>query len=176
MSIPTILLLLMVAAAAGSAAVLVARLMQYRNTPQADDPEVFSLVRYAPMARLLDPADVAFLAAQPGMDAKAVEKFKLERRRVFRLYLRELVADFGLLHRQARELVAVSPDKNADLVENLVRLQVRFWGAVASVELQLALQHLGIGQVDAGRLLDAVDSLHSAVVRATSIPGPIPVV
>jgi hypothetical protein len=69
----------------------------------------------------------------------------------------------------------VSPEKNHELVEMLLRQQVQFWAAILGIETQLVLDAAGIGRVDPRRLLDGVEALHAAVVRATAIPGPIPV-
>lgn len=175
MSIPTILFMLVVAAAAGSAAVLVSRLMRYTMTSVADGEDDFSPAHYAPMARLLDPAEAAFLAAQPGVTSRDIARFQCERRGIFRMYLRELAADFASLHKRAREYATLSPEKSPDLVRNLIHVQFRFRAALFSVELQLALAEIGLGHVDAHRLLDAVESLHAALLAATVPPGPVPV-
>ena len=149
--------------------------MRYKTNSAVESEDGFSLAHYAHMARLLNPADVAFLAAQPGMTPQDIAQFQRERRSIFRMYLRELAADFSRLHHQAREFAALSPDKSPDLVHNLIQLQFRFWLAVASVEVQLALVGIGFGRVDARRLLDAVESLNAALTAATATPGPMPV-
>jgi hypothetical protein len=126
------------------------------------------------MQRLLDPEEIAFLRSQPGMTEADIAAFTKKRRQIFRMYLRELTADFQSLHAQARELVTVSPDKNPELVEMLLSQQVRFWTAIARIEFELALSAAGLN-ADPSRLLETVEALHTAIVRATALPGPVPV-
>lgn len=168
----TIVILLSVAAFTVGIALLVARMAQYGQAGE-HPAEEFDAARYEPMARLLDPQEAAFLAGQPGIDAGAVAAFRRERRRVFRAYLRELGADFSSLHAQARQLVAASPEKHSELVGMLLRQQVRFWLALAGVEVQLLLDAAGLGAVNPAGLLATVDGLSAAVHRATAVPGPV---
>ena len=174
MSYTTILVMLVVAIASVAVVAFTARLMQYRHA-RPEDSDTFQLARHAPMASLLDPAEVAFLAAQPGVDAQAVARFQKERRQIFRMYLKELTADFRQLHAEARQIVAAAPEPNSSLVEALVSVQLRFWTALASVEVELLLADLGFGNANPGRLLNVVESLSAALVRTTAAPGPVPV-
>src|SRR5579863_311793 len=77
-------------------------------TLDSDETDGFSLDRYQPMERLMAEEDLAFLKSQPGYRAEMGVRWKRERRRIFRLYLAELKADFRRLHIHARELVAGS--------------------------------------------------------------------
>src|SRR5579863_6766348 len=65
---------------------------------EGDASANFSLDRYQPMARLLADEDLEFLKTHPGYRAKTGARWKRERRRLFRLYLRELKSDFRRLH------------------------------------------------------------------------------
>ena len=174
MPLSTVLPILILAAIVGGSAWFTARLLRYR-TAAAEEQPPYDAARYAPMQRLLDPADLAFLASQPGITAQDVARAQRDRRRIFRTYLYELGADFERLHAEARELVAASTEANHELVENLIRLQARFWMAVVGMEFQLALDSVGIGQVDPSRILEAVDSLNAAIARATAVHGPVAV-
>jgi len=163
-------------AATAGLVVLVARLLSYRHSYAGDTSGEFSMERYEPMLRLLDSRDVDFLARQPGAaESGGVDRLKRDRRRVFRMYLRELAADFQEMHAQARELVAAAPEQHADLVGMLLRQQVAFWSALAAVESQLALDLLGLGAVNPRRLVEVAGSLRSAIERATASPGPVAV-
>lgn len=174
MTIASAVSLLLAGVVIVSVALLLSRLMEYRRE-FAGQGEDFNPSRYAPMGRLLDPSEAAFLAAQPGTTAQELREFRSSRRRIFRMYLRELTRDFMALHAEARELATASPDRNPELVEMLLRQQVRFWMSVASLEASLVMDAAGLGSVDPRRLLDTVESLHVAIVRATAVPGPIPV-
>lgn len=125
----------------------------------------FSLARYEPMGRLLCEEDLLFLRAQPGYTAEIGRRFSRERRRLFRLYLRELSRDFQLLHAHARAVVASLAAENSPLVGLLLRQQVRFWYEMAAVELKLSLSWAGTGTVDARGLVDAVGIMHAEISR-----------
>lgn len=174
MTIASMIALILAAIVFVSVALLLARITQYRQESE-EEREEFNPSRYAPMARLLDPSEVEFLASQPGTTSQEIREFRAARRGIFKMYLRELSSDFMVLHAEARLLAAASPEKNPDLVEMLLRQQVRFWVSIVGLEAQLALDAAGLGSVDPRRLLDTVESLHSAVARATAVPGPVPV-
>lgn len=159
--------------ATGSVALLVALLLRYRGEPREETD--YSPTRYAPMTRLLDSQESAFLAAQPGVTRAELAAFRKQRRGVFRLYLQELVGDFSAMHTEARLLAAASPEKNPELVGMLMRSQVRFWASLALVEMQLVLDAAGAHRVHPDGLLENVATLHAALVRATTVPGPVPV-
>ena len=175
MTIASLVLLVFAVVLISSVALTVAKLMAYRDAGETLENEEFNPSKYAPMTRLLDPSESAYLASQAGTTAAEIREFKNARRRIFRMYLRELAADFALLHAEARQLVAASPDKDPELVAMVLRQQVRFWVSVARIEVELGLEAAGIGAVDPRRLLDTVEALHVALARATAVPGPVAV-
>ena len=124
------------------------------------------------MARLLAEEDLIFLAAQPGYRPEMGTKLRRERRRIFRLYLRELARDFRDLHRQARSLVAESPAEHSELVGVLIRQQFMFWGAIGAIELRLAASRWNLATVDVRGLLEAMEAMRLDLARITA---PIPV-
>jgi hypothetical protein len=127
--------------------------------------EGFSLARYEPMKRILSEEDLEFLKCLRGVQPKSIRKLRAQREQIFKTYLRELVADFRELHREARALVASAPEEYADLVEVVMRQQVRFWMTLAGVEFRLGLRAMGIGSVDVSGLLAAVDALQARMPR-----------
>jgi len=158
----------------GSALVLMATLAALRfrkDRGEFDEEDAdssgFTLTRYQPMARLLSEDDLLFLASQPGYRSELGARFLRERRRIFRLYLRDLSRDFQHLHAEARKIVANSEAQHAALVGLLLRQQVTFWQVRGSLELHLALSRLGIGKVDARRLVDAIESMRLDLGRVT---------
>src|ERR1700722_19821683 len=70
--------------------------------PDADVSAIFSLDRYQAMSGLLADDDLVFLQAQAGYRPAMGARWKRERRRLFRRYLRELQSDFRRLDVQAR--------------------------------------------------------------------------
>jgi hypothetical protein len=152
--------------AVGSAAATLSLIWakRYRSFDSSDAArESFSLARYEPMKRLLSEEDFDFLKSRPGVKPAVVRRLRAQRRRVFRAYLRELTSDFNRLHRDARLLLATAPEEYSDLVEVLMGLQVRFWSALAGIELRLTAHTLGIGRIDVSGLLGPLEALHAAI-------------
>ena len=131
--------------------------------------ESFSPLHYEPMKRLLSEEDFNFLKTRPGVGPALVRRLRVQRRKVFRTYLCELASDNHRMHEEARMMLTVAPEEYADLVPILMRTQMRFWTALAGVEMRLALHTFGIGQVDIRGVLAPLESLHSAIHRTT--PG-----
>jgi hypothetical protein len=140
--------------------------MSSRSQEAAAEEQVeFSLDRYEPMASLLSDGDLFFLKAQPGYTAEIGRKFSRERRRIFRLYLRELERDFSRLHAHARLVVASLSAEHASLVGILIRQQIRFWYEMAAVEMRLSLSWAGVTSVDARGLVEALGMMHVEINR-----------
>ncbi len=120
------------------------------------------------MGRLMAEEDLVFLKSQPGYRAEMGERWKRERRRIFRLYLAELKADFRRLHAHARELVAASGADSAPLLEVLMKQQFTFMMATTALEFRLALEWLGIGRVDINPLIQMVEAMRVDLSQRTA--------
>jgi len=138
-------------------------------TLNSDETDGFSLDRYQPMGRLMAEEDLVFLKSQPGYRAEMGVRWKRERRRIFRLYLAELKADFRRLHAEARQLVAGSGADAAPLVEILVKQQLTFAMAIRALEFRLALQWIGIGRVDITPLIEMVEAMRLDLAQRTAV-------
>lgn len=123
----------------------------------------FSITRYRPMERLLSEADYEFLAAQPGYDPSIARELRAARRRVFRIYLRQMSTDFSRLHQVARLLVLYAPEDRPELARSLVRQKWLFYHAMANVQWRLFLHSAGLSTVDVSGLIRALDSLNLQV-------------
>jgi hypothetical protein len=123
------------------------------------------MARYEPMGRLQCEDDLQFLKAHPGYTAKIGREFSRERRRIFRLYLRELAQDFHRLHARARAVVASLPAENSPLVGMLIRQQLRFRYEMAAIEMRLSFSWTGLGSVNASELIDALATMQAEVSR-----------
>jgi hypothetical protein len=157
-----------------AAALVWIRAKRYRTVDgDAVGGESFSPARYEPMKRLLSEEDFEFLKHRPGVGPALIRRMRVQRRKVFRSYLCELASDFNRLHEEARLMVAVAPEEYSDLVGVLIRTQVRFWTALAGVEVRLALHTIGIGHIDIRGLLAPLEALYSAVHRAAPRLEPI---
>jgi hypothetical protein len=113
------------------------------------------------MERLFSDADYRFLAAQPGYSPEMARRLKVQRRRIFRHYLRCLGRDFQRLHTAARFLLLHSPQDRPDLVLALFRQRLVFRYALMMVNGRLVLQTLGVGTVDVSGLVQALESMGS---------------
>ena len=149
------------------ATVLAARLLVYRNTGEVEDhgSAGFTRSRYEPMSRLLSEEDFEFLSSQPGYRPEIGERFRKDRRRIFRMYLRELAADFHQLHASARQMAANSPEANAGLVGVLLRQQFTFWRAMAGIEIRLLVPGV---KLDVRGLVEALDAMRADLNRLTA--------
>jgi hypothetical protein len=139
--------------------------------------ERFSVESYAPMERLLDKTDVAFLASQPGYRPEIGKRLMAERRKIFRAYLRLLVHDFNQLIRIGKLMVVYSNQDRQEFARSLWRQQVTFYAQVCELQLQLALHPLGwtsLGwtRVDARGLLAALGEIRGQVQQLASA-GPV---
>ncbi len=131
------------------------------------EPADFTLSRYEPMARLLKEEDLLFLRSQPGFTPEIAKSFIRDRRRIFRLYLKELAGDFHRLHMHARVAVASLPSEHSPLVGMLIRQQARFWYEMAAVEIHLSLASIGLGagSLDANGLVNAIGRMQAELSR-----------
>jgi hypothetical protein len=129
--------------------------------------EEFSMERYEPMARLLAQDDVEFIRGAVG--ARTAARWARARRRIFRLYLRDLASDFGRLHAEARSLVAESPEQYTHLVGVLMRQQITFLRVMAEIEIRLALSPVGLVRVDPRKLIQAIEAMRLELERSVNL-------
>jgi len=140
-------------------ALLVRRIIRPIAPPSPDWLDTFSVDRYRPMQRLLAPADFAFLESECGYSAAAIRKVRAERRRIFRMYLRNLTRDFNRIHYAGRILLLNSPVDRPDLAEKLFRARWTFLWALATIHFRLVLNAVGGRHVDVLGLLGSIEGL-----------------
>lgn len=142
-------------------------LSSYRTAVAHEGPDDagFSIARYEPMGRLMCDEDLLFLKAQPGYTAEIGKKFSRARRRIFRLYLRQLALDFHRLHAHARVAVASLSAEHSSLVGMLLRQQVRFWYEMAAIEMKLSVSWAGLGSIDARGLVESLGNMQAEISR-----------
>lgn len=167
--IPTAALIALGLACLG--AVVFRRLARSRTTGTVDPLWLanFRPERYRPMERLLSLDDVQFLAEQPGDTRALSARLRTERRRIFRLYLRNLERDFGRLHRAARALILSAPEDRSAFASALVRQQLAFQRSLLVVRWRLLLHWAAGTPVEVGGLTAALDDM-TAQVRLLSTP------
>jgi hypothetical protein len=144
------------------------RFSDYRRTRRRSRPdEEYSLERYRPMARLLAGEDTEFLRRNTTCP-KTAGRWERSRRRISRLYLKELAADFQRLHSKARVLVAESPEQHAALVPLLLRQQFAFWRTLTLIELRLALGGWNLPQAKVKELMGAIEAMQREISRVAA--------
>ncbi len=128
----------------------------------------FSLESYAPMERLLDPSDLRFLASQAGYSEEIAKRLMAERRAIYRIYIRHLVRDFNQLTGIGKLMIVYSTQDRQEFARQLWRQQIRFYAAVCSVRVQLALAPLGWTVADGHRLVAALGAMRNQVATLAS--------
>jgi len=151
--------------------VALVRLLPYRSAPVRVKSELFSgdfsEERYAPMVRLLSVEDFEFLASQPGYRPEIALKLRRSRRRIFRLYLRELASDFHRLHARARKMVSESGEEHAALVGVLIRQQLTFWRTMLAIEFRMMTPGLA-GGIEVRALVHGIEAMRADVARVAA--------
>lgn len=115
------------------------------------------LERYRVLERLLDPAEFAYLAAQPGYTPELGRHLRRERRRVFRCYLVGLRGDYTWLESRAWSAVAGSAEDESGTVTAIMRQRALFERRLLAVHCGLTLDAIGIHHVNVRPLLESLD-------------------
>ncbi len=129
----------------------------------------FSLDAYRPMQRLLDENDYVFLQSQPGFQPRIARELRSERKRIFRVYLHEMIGDFNRMLGVARLMVVYSKQDNPELARAVASARNQFYWNVLKTELALTLPW---GVVEAGRLLQAAGRIQESVREMSAGFGP----
>ncbi len=141
-----------------------------RSEPEEEySPEVYrqTMERYQPLMRLLTAEDADFLRRNAGCP-RIASHWERSRRRIGRIYLKELAADFHLLHARARVLVATGPEQYSVLVPVLFKQKFVFWRTLAAIELRLALGGWSIPQASIMQLVGAIQAMQSEISRVAA--------
>jgi hypothetical protein len=134
----------------------------------------FSVSSYRPMERLLDEDDIAFLKSQPGFEPGMDQDLRSQRRKVFRMYLRNLGRDFNRLHYALRLTVLHSPQDNPELAKTLIKQKVLFFVGFLAVRIKLEAYALGVGTVDVRGLVATLDTMRTELNSMLASPVPSP--
>lgn len=137
-----------------------------RSRARPVDPawlESFSVLNYAPMERLLDRTDFAFLASEAGGNPRIAKTLLARRRKAFVGYLGLLIRDFNRLHAAARWVLVYSPRDRPAFARALFRQQARFYWAVCIVRCKVAFYPWGWTALDVPRLFRSLDEMGNQV-------------
>jgi len=154
-------------------------LLVWRPRPEAPSAawlDEFSIQSYAPMERLLDTADIAFLASQPGYRPEIGKRLTRERREIFKSYLQHLAQDFQHLIAIGKLMLVYAAEDRPELARALLRQQATFQWRVGLVRLQLAIYPLGLSRPEVRALVQSVEAIRlqiqqQAIQRAALNPS-----
>lgn len=145
------------------------RIIFLRSRTGSFDPlewlEEFSPAGYRPMERLLNERDYVFLAEQPGYEPSIAHRLRRERIAVFHSYLADMIRDFHRLLKVARFITVFARHDQTPFEAALWQLRWTFYCGVIAIEARVALHWLGMGQVDARRLVAALEQVETYTQR-----------
>ncbi len=118
---------------------------------------------YRPLRLLLDPDELAHAKSLAGDDHAAWRRFRRQRIRAFRCYLRDLEVDFRRLEFKLRYLLLAASASDAQWVHQLNRLRAQFALRLFVLEFRLLLFSLGLGTINASALLEAMERMEQAL-------------
>ena len=128
----------------------------------------FSLAgRNRPMLRLLSEDDFRFVTAAGPAGRSLCRSLRSQRRQIFRIYLRCLTRDYARLLAGIRMAMVQSGIDRPDLAHALSRNRLLFLLALARIELRLGAHALGVGKVEVGGLVDALEALRGQMSLLT---------
>lgn len=113
------------------------------------------------VARLFDEGDRSFLRRQPGYDPKLFHRLRYERRRVLRLYLGQIRAEFQSVWGRFHALSRTSRDP--EFAVRALRQRLVFHGLFAALRVQCVVAGFGYRPVNAASLLIALDNVREAI-------------
>ena len=149
----------------GLVVVLLYRTLASRQNGEVamDQTLVLAPGKYRPMERLLLEEDFRFLSSQPGFSARLGRRFRTERRRVFRAYLRSLSMDFGRVSKACQMLVIHAAEDRGDLAKGIIKQRLLFALGIIAVEGRLLLHAVGVGTVDVGSLVESLETMQAQI-------------
>ena len=102
--------------------------------------------RFAAMAKLVDEREFTELGRERGFDARLLSRLRVERRRVYRLYLSELVAEFRSFEKEALYRAANDPGVAPGFAEEVLKVKVRFTVSVWLLRMSLCFPAISLPQ------------------------------
>ena len=128
----------------------------------------FSIETYRPMERLLDEADYSFLAQQAGFEPSVAKQLRAQRRKIFRVYLWEMVADFNSLVNLAKFMLVHAPSDRPELALAISSIQAQFYWNVFMTEVRLSLSTVIAVKTSPSGLISMLDRVWTGVQETNS--------
>lgn len=134
--------------------------------------DAFSVADYRPMERLFSEADFEFIKTQPGYHPSMPRRLRSERRKLFHGYLRKLTGDFNGIHAAATLMVLSSQQDRPDLALLMMKQKLKFAFATLMIQKRLLFHTVGLGTVDARKLVASVEAMRAEIRQFA--PGSLP--
>lgn len=115
-----------------------------------------------PLSRLLDPADFGYLR-EAGVSSVKIAIFRANRRRIARLWLRKLAADFNRVDHSLRHLLVSSHTDRPELASVLARQRAIFCWRSLQAELRLSIDACGFSSPRTLPSLETLEDLCSTM-------------
>ena len=134
------------------------------QTPEPRLCQTGNLPRFAAMSKLVDEREFSELGNQAGFDSRLLRKLRTERRRVYSMYLAELVAEFRSLVSEALDRAANDPGVDPGFLEEVLRVKTRFEVSVWLLRASLWLPSATLPRIHR-RTLDLLGSMKSQLLK-----------
>jgi hypothetical protein len=151
-----------------AAVLLIVRRFSAEKNPAGTSPEKFSPRNLRPMERLLNPKDCELLRSR-GFTEQQIKRFRAQRLRIVRLYVREVVAEFNSVQKALELLLVSSTVNRPDLTKKLARKRFVFYRSLAITELRLVLHARGCDKPISLDMLKALEALRASLEQL--VPG-----
>lgn len=102
------------------------------------------LARFAAMPKLVDEQELTELANLPGLDSRLLQQLRSQRRRAYRLYLAELIAEFQVFEKEALNRAANDPAVDPGFAGEVLKVKARFMVSVWLLRASLWLPAIAL--------------------------------
>ena len=137
---------------------------EFASDPSVSDRESFADY-YRPMLRMLDSRELASARSLGGVAQSDFSRFRARRISSFRAYLYDLRLDFHRIDFKMRYLLLSASAQEADLVQQLNGIKLKFQMQLWRVEFQLLAFRLGYGSIEITPLIEMLEQFESGLIR-----------
>ncbi len=137
---------------------------EFPSDPSVSDRESFADY-YRPMLRMLDSRELAAARSLHGVAPSDISRFRARRIASFRSYLSDMRLDFHRIEFKMRYLLLSASAQEADLVQQLNGLKLKFQLQLWTVEFQILAFRLGYGSIEITPLIEMLEQFESGLIR-----------
>ncbi len=137
---------------------------EFASDSSVSDRESFADY-YRPMLCMLDSRELAAARLLRGVTQSDMSRFRARRIASFRSYLADMRLDFHRIDFKMRYLLLSASAQEADLVQQLNGLKLKFQLQLWRVEFQLLAFRLGYGSIKITPLIEMLEQFDSSLIR-----------